>query len=49
MKVSKQELFEWYERLQWQKEDMNKKFELAAEQLRMKADYKNSLLDEKLA
>lgn len=28
---------------------MNKKFELASEQLRMRADYKNSLLDEKLA
>ena len=27
---------------------MNKKFEIAAEQLRMKADYKNSILDEKL-
>ncbi len=28
---------------------MNRKFELASEQLWMKADYKNSLLDEKLA
>ena len=27
---------------------MNKKFDLASEQLRMKADYKNSLLEEKL-
>ena len=48
MKVAKEELDEKYNRILSQKDDMNKKFEIAAEQLRMKADYKNSILDEKL-
>lgn len=49
MRVAKQELFEKYDKLMKQKGDMERKFDLAAEQLRMKADYKNALLDEKLS
>lgn len=48
MKIMKQELFERYDKLKKQIEDMNKKFDIASEQLWMKADYKNSLLEEKL-
>jgi chromosome segregation ATPase len=49
MKVKRQELYEKYERVSRQKEDMMLKFETASEQLRMKAEYKNNILDEKLS
>ena len=49
MKVKRQELYEKYEKLTRQKEDMMVKFETASEQLRMKAEYKNNILDDKLA
>jgi growth arrest-specific protein 8 len=48
MKVGKEELDEKYNRILSEKEDMNKKFEIVAEQLRMRADFKNNILDEKL-
>lgn len=48
MKVLKQELYEKYDKLERQKADMTFKFEVASEQLRMKSEYKNALLDEKL-
>jgi hypothetical protein len=48
MKTSKEELDERYNKTLLQIEDMKAKFEIAAEQLRLRADYKNSILDEKL-
>ena len=47
--VNKQELYEKYDKALKEKADMEAKFEIASEQLRMKAEYKNALLDEKLS
>ena len=49
MRVTKQELFEKFDIVSKQKDDMIAKFDIAAEQLWMKAEYKNALLDEKLS
>lgn len=48
-KQNRQELEEKFLSVEKEKQDMYKKFELAIEQLRSKANYKNKVLDEILA
>lgn len=48
IKNERKELEEKFLKVEREKEDMYKKFELAIEQLRTRADYKNQVLDEKL-
>lgn len=48
IKQERKELEEKFLKVEKEKEDMYRKFELAIEQLRTRADYKNQVLDEKL-
>ena len=45
---SRIELDKKFEKVEKEKQDMYQKYELAIEQLRQKADYKNTVLDERL-
>lgn len=45
---SRIELDKKFEKVEKEKQDMYHKYELAIEQLRQKADYKNTVLDERL-
>mmetsp|Transcript_26665 Transcript_26665/g.19991 ORF Transcript_26665/g.19991 Transcript_26665/m.19991 type:complete len:86 (-) Transcript_26665:278-535(-) len=49
IKDKRKELEEDFLRVEKEKEDMYRKYELAIEQLRVRSDYKNSVLEEKLA
>ncbi len=48
IKQERKELEEKFLKVEREKEDMYKKFEIAIQQLRTRADYKNQVLDEKL-
>jgi peptidoglycan hydrolase CwlO-like protein len=48
IKQERKELEEKFLKVEKEKEDMYRKFELAIQQLRSRADYKNQILDEKL-
>ena len=48
IKTERKELEEKFLKVEKEKEDMYKKFEVAIQQLRTRADYKNQVLDEKL-
>jgi DNA repair exonuclease SbcCD ATPase subunit len=48
IKQERKELEEKFLKVEKEKEDMYRKFEVAIEQLRTRADYKNQVLDEKL-
>ena len=48
IKDSRKELEEKFLKVEREKQDMYKKFELAISQLRSRSDYKNQILDEKL-
>lgn len=48
IKQERKELEEKFLKVEREKEDMYKKFEIAIQQLRTRADYKNQILDEKL-
>ena len=48
IKDSRKELEEKFLKVEKEKQDMYKKFELAISQLRSRSDYKNQILDEKL-
>ena len=48
IKDSRKDLEERFLKVEREKQDMYKKFELAISQLRSRSDYKNQILDEKL-
>ena len=48
IKAERKELEEKFLKVEKEKEDMYRKFEIAIMQLRTRADYKNQILDEKL-
>lgn len=48
IKERRKELEEKFLKVEHEKQDMYKKFEVAISQLRSRADYKNQILDEKL-
>jgi hypothetical protein len=48
MRIEKKEMDEKHLKMQKERDDMYKKFELAVTQLHTRADYKNSILEEKL-
>lgn len=48
IKNERKELEEKFIKVEKEKEDMYRKYEIAIDQLRSKSDYKNQILDEKL-